>query len=319
MAPVTGYYSELEQRGVLLIRGPDTQKFLQGQTTCDLDLLTAEHAVSGAYCTAQGRMVCDFRILGCGGDSWLMSMHRGICDNSAAVFSKYIVFSKAAISNASAQWRSFAVWGQDLARVLELDTRELNGVCEQNGARWVQTDEAGERFECHVPVESAPALLNLLAADLQHAEESDWQLAEINAGQAHLEPETVEMFIPQMLNYQLTGHVSFSKGCYTGQEIVARMHYRGNLKRPMYLASIAVAELPADDTGTAQCPVAGTPLHPPGGEQSIGNLVNCARDGDSYRLLAVVTRTAIETGVHLGGPRGPELKFHPLPYPLPAD
>jgi folate-binding protein YgfZ len=313
MAPVSGFYTELKQRGVLLIHGPETRKFLQGQTTCDLDLLTPERALSGAYCTAQGRMVCDFRILGCGGDSWLMSMHRGICDKSAEVFGKYIVFSKAEIGNASEQWSSFSAWGPGVAGLCGLETRELNAVCEHNGAWWVQIDEAGERFECHVPADSAPDFSSYLAANLERADESDWQLAEIKAGQAHLEPETVEMFIPQMLNYQLTGHVSFSKGCYTGQEIVARMHYRGNLKRPMYLASIAAADFPADE----QCPAPGTSLHPPGGEQSIGNLVNCARDGESYRMLAVITRTAIETGVHLGGPTGPELQFHPLPYPLP--
>jgi folate-binding protein YgfZ len=313
---VKGYYTELAQRGALIIRGPDTHKFLQGQTSCDLDLLTPDHAVNGAYCTAQGRMVCDFRILGCGDDGWLMCMHRGICDTSAAVFGKYIVFSKAEISNASEQWRSFAAWGQDLAETLALDTPGPGGVFELDGAWWVQTDEMGERFECHVPVESADSLLGRLDENLQRGEENDWQLAEINAGLGHVEPETVEMFIPQMLNYQLTGHVSFSKGCYTGQEIVARMHYRGKVKRPMYLASISAKTPTANGSG---CPAAGTPLYPGGGEQAIGNVVNSARDREGYRMLAVVARKSVEAGVRLGGPEGPELSFHPLPYPLPDE
>ncbi len=257
-----------------------------------------------------------------------MCMHRGICDNSAAVFGKYIVFSKAEISNASDEWRSFSVWGEGLAAVLGMDKHGLGGVCEQHGAWWVQTDGAGERFECHVPTESAAALTELLAGKFQPGEETAWQLAEINAGIGHREPETVEMFIPQMLNYQLTGHVSFNKGCYTGQEVVARMHYRGKLKRPMYLASIAIdpdpagtpaAAKPEGRTSERRIAAAGTPLYKPGSEQSIGNVVNCSADGDAYRLLAVVTSAAIEAGVHLGEPRGPGLSFHDLPYPLPSD
>jgi len=243
-------------------------------------------------------------------------MHRGICDNSAAVFGKYIVFSKAKISNASSDWRSFAVWGDELAQALDIKCRELDSVYEQHGAWWVQTDVAGKRLECHVPTGSANTLIEILDGKLQSSDEAAWRLAEINAGQGHLEPETVEMFIPQMLNYQLTGHVSFKKGCYTGQEVVARMHYRGKIKRPMYLATIAL-EAEAE-TGASVAPAAGTPLYSPGKEQSIGNVVNCARDNDSYRLLAVVASAAIEAGVHLGEPAGPQLSFHDLPYSLPS-
>ncbi|MCZ6831771.1 MAG: hypothetical protein O7F73_19690, partial [Gammaproteobacteria bacterium] len=212
---MTGYYAKLSQRGVLLIRGPDTHTFLQGQTTCDLDLLTPERAISGASCTPQGRLVCDFRLLGCGEDNWLMCMHRGICDNSAAMFGKYIVFSKAEISNASEQWCSFAVWGENVAGELGLGGGQRDQVGEQDGAWWVQTDDAGERFECHVPTDTAAAFTAVLAGRFQPGPEQAWQLAEINSGQGHLEPETIEMFIPQMLNYQLTGHISFNKGCYT--------------------------------------------------------------------------------------------------------
>jgi folate-binding protein YgfZ len=322
----------LSQRGALLVRGPDTLTFLQGQTTCDLNLLTPRRALIGAYCTAQGRLVCDFLLLGCGQDSWLMCMHRGICDSSAATFGKYIVFSNAEINNASDQWCSFAVWGDTVAPDMGLGVGERYRVIEKDGAWWVQADERGQRFECLVPASMAPAFTDTLAAKLQPAAEQAWQLAEINAGLGHVEPETVEMFIPQMLNYQLTGHISFNKGCYTGQEVVARMHYRGKLKKPMFLASLAgtpaagtpaagtpAAGTPAAGTPAAGTPAAGTPLYKPGSEQSIGNVVNCAPDGDTCRLLAVVTSKVRDLGVHLASPTGPLLDFHDLPYTVPAD
>ncbi|MCZ6830773.1 MAG: tRNA-modifying protein YgfZ [Gammaproteobacteria bacterium] len=135
------------------------------------------------------------------------------------------------------------------------------------------------------------------------------------------------MFIPQMINYKMTGLIRFNKGCYTGQEVVARIHYRGKLKRPMVLASInlepdadlSAAGMSEGRTSERRIAAAGTPLYKPGSEQSIGNVVNCARDGDSYRLLVVVTSAAVDEGVHLADPAGPQLSFHDLPYPLPSD
>jgi folate-binding protein YgfZ len=312
---VTAFFTELTERGALLISGPETHKFLQGQTTCDLDLLTPGMAINGAYCTPQGRMVCDFRILGVGGENWLMCMHRGICDNAAAVFGKYIVFSRAEIRNASDDWRSFAVWGEGIAATLGINGFSLGTVWQQDQAWWVQTDDEGKRYECHVAVDAADEFKTRLAASFQPGEERSWQLAEIDAALAHLEPETVDMFIPQMLNYQLTGHVSFKKGCYTGQEVVARMHYRGKLKRPMYRARIPLL---TDETVQDQ-PRAGMPVYKKGSDQSIGNVVNSAADSDGYRLLAVVTTSAIPEGVLLGKPDGPQLEFLDLPYELTQD
>jgi len=251
-------------------------------------------------------MVCDFRIVDCGADGYLLSMQRGICDQAAAIFGKYIVFSAAEIGNASDDWCTLAVWGEDAANVLS-GGAGLNTAWQDNGRRWVQTDGDGQRYECHVPTALAQDTIDELAAHCERASEEHWQLLEIQAGLGHLEAATVEMFIPQMLNFQLTGHISFNKGCYTGQEVVARLHYRGKLKRPMYLASIE-----------SDAPVtAGEPLFKAGSEQSIGNVVNSVMDGSSRYLLAVVTTTALNDGVRLASPEGPLLSFHPLPYALP--
>ena len=301
---VTIYFAQLPHRGALLIDGPDRSKFLQGQTTCDVSAVTAKTAVQGAYCTPQGRLVCDFRILHDTEDSWLLQMDRGICAHAAAAFGKYIVFSKAEITDASDQWTSFAVWTDTPGEWAS--GWGLNGQWQDGHSRWVQTDAKGQRFECLVPAAHAAELQAALAAEMTQATAEEWQLLEISAGIGHVETATIEEFIPQMLNYQLTGHISFTKGCYTGQEVVARMHYRGKLKRPMYLASL----------GQTSPPAAGTPLYAAGTEQSIGNIVNAAALGDGCLVLAVITTKALDGGVHLSDPAGPLLALGKLPYSL---
>lgn len=303
------YYSKLDSRGVLSIEGPDSDTFLQGQTTCDLKQLGADHAINGCYCTPQGRTVADFRILQIDHESRLLGMHHSLCKNTAAVFGKYIVFSKAEIRDASDEWEQFGLWGEDSAALFEEGPGQKNSCWQSAGAFWVQLDDSAGRFQAYVPAGRAAEFANWLQQGAEARPEQDWELTEINAGEAHLQGATAEMFIPQMLNYQLTGHISFSKGCYTGQEVVARMHYRGKLKRPMYLASLS----------EGQAPEAGQPLYKAGSEQSVGNVVNHTRDGEGHRLLAVISSDALESGVHLGDHSGPRLDILDLPYSLEAE
>jgi folate-binding protein YgfZ len=301
---VTTYFANLAARGVLQVSGPDAIRFLQGQTTCDLEQLQDDATMAGAYCTPQGRMVCDFRILASAQETYLLQMQENICEPSVSVFGKYIVFSKAEIANVSPDWQQFALWGENAASELGAEDAAVNQLWKENDCLWLRTEGEQPRFEVCVPAAQAYAFTKKLAGRFQAQDESDWQLQEINAGIGHVEAETVESFLPQMLNYQLTDRVSFTKGCYTGQEVVARMHYRGKLKRAMYLASVA---------GT-DAPIAGTALFRPGSEQSVGNVVNAASSADSTRLLAVVTSAAIEGGIHLTSRDGPKLEFLELPY-----
>jgi folate-binding protein YgfZ len=305
---VTTYFANLATRGVLQVCGPEAIRFLQGQTTCDLEQLQGDTAMAGAYCTPQGRMVCDFRILTSAVETYLLQMNGSICDPSVSVFGKYIVFSRAEIANVSPDWQQFAVWGENAARELGAENTAVNQLWTENNCLWLRTEGKQPRFEVCVPAAQANAFAGELAGRFQARDESDWQLQEIDAGIGHVEVETIESFLPQMLNYQLTDRVSFTKGCYTGQEVVARMHYRGKLNRAMYPASVA---------GT-DAPTAGTALFRPGSEQNVGNVVNAASSADSTRLLAVVTSAAIEGGIHLASPDGPKLEFLELPYSIDA-
>ena len=132
----------------------------------------------------------------------------------------------------------------------------------------------------------------------------------VRAGIGQVMAETRELFIPQMLNLQAVGGVSFKKGCYTGQEIVARMQYLGKLKRRMYRLSLGSTELPPP----------GTPLFAPDHNSAVGEVVVGAYAEEGIELLAVLTADAVEAGeIHVGEAQGPKLTVLDLPYTLDRD
>jgi tRNA-modifying protein YgfZ len=306
-------YAHLEHEALLHIIGPDTLKFLQGQTTCDTRTVTPDHAVTGAFCTPQGRVLCDFLLCELGPDHFALRMRRDIRAGSSAAFGKYIIFSKAKLDGTSEDWAPYAVWGPEAAAALseifgETPTTRF-GTTGRDGFLLVQTDEHGQQFECYLHNSSSEARLARMAGTLQPGSEPEWQMLQIDNGIARIETATVEEFVPQILNYDLTGHISFKKGCYTGQEVVARLHYRGKPKRRTY-----VAELP----GATSCP-AGTAIYEGVAGQIVGTIINsCSAHGKSRALLAA-TASGVANGLHLGAVDGPLLTLGELPYSLETD
>jgi tRNA-modifying protein YgfZ len=300
----------LSADAILHISGPDSLKFLQGQTTCDTDQINEQQALNGAYCNPQGRVVCDFLLLQLGEDHYGLRMRRKIMANSKAVFGKYIIFSKAELDDSREHWQTLACWGEDAAPALaalfpKIPTQHLETV-QGDGYTLVQLDQAGTRFECQIDSGRQPELAKTISNTLQKGDEQSWQALDINSGIARIEPETIEEFIPQMVNYDITAHVNFTKGCYTGQEVVARMHYRGKPKRRMYLATLA----PGSN------PVAGEALYSDG-EQSVGNIVNSATlASGEIAALVVATADGFAAGLHVGAIDGPALTPGELPYAL---
>ncbi|MEH6634532.1 MAG: hypothetical protein V7700_03390 [Halioglobus sp.] len=303
----------LAQESLLHIQGPDSLTFLQGQTTCDTRTLDPDHAVPGAYCTPQGRVVCDFLLSQLEEDHYALRMRRDIVASSSAIFGKYIIFSKAQLDAGRDDWQVQACWGPDARQILHdifgSAPGERFAASHGTGFVLVQVDHDGQQFECYHN-NSCTAQLQQLAATAALATESQWQALQLHSGIGRVEAATVEAFIPQMLNYDLTGHINFNKGCYTGQEVVARLHYRGKSKRRMHLAELAT-EHPA---------LAGTALYSSSSEQSVGNIVNSAADAEGRVMaLAVTTQTGLDNGLHLGAVDGPTLSPRELPYSLDAD
>ena len=306
-------YAPLEEEALLHIAGPDSLTFLQGQTTCDTRSVDPGHAIPGAYCTPQGRVVCDFLLSQLAEDHYVMRMRRDIRAGSAITFGKYIIFSKAELDAERDDWQVLACWGPDAAGALNdlfgAVPAERFGAIGGDGFVLVQMDDNSQHFECYLETAKNPQRLAQMDEIMHLAPPAAWQALQINAGIGRIEAATTGEFIPQMLNYDLTGHINFTKGCYTGQEVVARLHYRGKPKRRMYQA-----ELPGIETVTA-----GTPLYSSGTQQSVGNIVNSALTDERQLGLIVATATGVENGLHLEAEDGPALKVGELPYSVQSD
>ena len=303
----SAFFTELNHEGILAVRGADAAKFLQGQLTCNLNYLNADYSSLGARCTPKGRMTSSFRILA-EGEGFLLAMARDLLDSQLADLKKYAVFSKATLADDSTQWARFGLSGAD-AVLAELGLKlsgEADQVARADGLIAVGLDHG--RVELWAPAERAAAIVDLLQARLPHAELNDWLLGQVRAGVGQVFGATRELFIPQMINLQAVGGVSFKKGCYTGQEIVARMQYLGRLKRRLHRLKLDSADLPEP----------GRELFSPVHSTSVGEVVLAARAADGVELLAVLQDDAAADGnVRLGEDQ--PLRLLDLPYVLDSD
>ena len=305
----SAFFCPLIHEGVLAVRGADAAKFLQGQLTCNLNYLSDTQASLGARCTQKGRMQSSFRIL-LQGDGVLLAMASELLEPQLADLKKYAVFSKSKLTDESAAWSRFGLVNADSALAnlgLELPA-ETDSVARNEHLIAIRVSP--DRSELWVPSDRADAVKAQLSETLDQADLNEWLLGQIRAGIGQVMPQTRELFIPQMLNLQAVGGVSFKKGCYTGQEIVARMQYLGKLKRRLYRLSL----------DSAQMPEPGTPLFSPSHSSSIGEVVIAAKADQVIELLAVLQAEAADSGdVHLGTLEGPGLQLLELPYTLDRD
>ncbi|QLL14836.1 CAF17-like 4Fe-4S cluster assembly/insertion protein YgfZ [Pseudomonas chlororaphis] len=305
----SAFFCSLSHEGILAVRGPDASKFLQGQLTCNLNYLSDSQSSLGARCTQKGRMQSSFRIL-LEGDGCLLAMATELLEPQLADLKKYAVFSKAKLSDESALWVRFGLGNADaLLAGLGLELPAEDGAVARNDGL-IAIRASADRAELWAPADKAEDLREKLTAQLPEGDLNQWLLGQIRAGIGQVMPATRELFIPQMLNLQAIGGVSFKKGCYTGQEIVARMQYLGKLKRRLYRLALNVEELPEP----------GTPLFSPTHGSSIGEVVIAARAEQNIELLAVLQAEAAEDGnLHLGALEGPGLQLLDLPYQLDRD
>ncbi|MGY2261242.1 CAF17-like 4Fe-4S cluster assembly/insertion protein YgfZ [Pseudomonas sp. SDO55104_S430] len=305
----SAFFCTLSHEGVLAVRGADAAKFLQGQLTCNLNYLSDSQASLGARCTQKGRMQSSFRIL-LEGDGVLLALASELLEPQLADLKKYAVFSKSKLTDESAAWVRFGVDHGDAALTslgLELPA-DTDSVARNDGLITIRVSP--DRAELWAAADQADVIKGKLGALLAEGDLNQWLLGQIRAGIGQVMPGTRELFIPQMLNLQAVGGVSFKKGCYTGQEIVARMQYLGKLKRRLYRVQLDAGKLPEP----------GTQLFSPAHSSSIGEVVLAARAEQNIELLAVLQAEAAEAGdLHVGALDGPALQLLDLPYELDRD
>ncbi|MDE2309943.1 MAG: folate-binding protein YgfZ [Betaproteobacteria bacterium] len=312
---------DLSQFGILKVSGEDAQNFLQNLFSSDVKNVTPAQAQLSSFNTAKGRMLASFLIWQ-GGSEYFLQLPRSLCGAMQKKLSMYVLRAKVKIADASDELVCLGVSGTNAAALLKeyvtsLLPQELHGaegVAQMGGIApnpYFTVIRLGDsRFQVNTAPQNAPALWQKLAKDARPAGSSCWDWLNIRDGIPIIMPATQEQFVAQMANLDLIGGVSFKKGCYPGQEIVARMQYLGKLKRRMYLAHIEgnTAPQPSDELYSADME-----------GQASGMVVNAtAAPGGGCDLLAVVQISSREAQtVHLQSLQGAALNFLPLPYTIP--
>jgi len=291
----TSTHCRLSHFGLIRFFGAEAQTFLHDQLTCDVAALESGKSTYGSYCNPKGRVLATF-LLWRSGEDYFMQLPSPLREPIQKQLSKYNLRAKVKTSDASPEWVLVGVAGKGAA-----------GLVQRVASGETAIYLPGERYEIAVSREKAPAIVAALASDAEMASPEYWDWLDIRAGVPVILPATQEAFVPQMLNLDLIGGVSLTKGCYPGQEIVARMHYRGTLKQRMYLANIAAADSPQP----------GEKLYSSGfGEQACGTIVNSARspEGGSDVLAVIQIASAEKGNVHWKSSSGPILRLMQLPY-----
>lgn len=229
----TTWICELSQLGLLVVQGTDAAKFLQGQLTCDIRELTDQRVRLGAQCNIKGRVLASFRLLQMDQDTIALLLPNDNLDITLKNLGKYIVFSKAKLHDYRARYRILGCFGEtsetSLALVFPSIPNTIDTWTEHQGNYLIKIDH--ERFECWIKEEDYTSTITTLRTVCAEEPINAWRLLDIRAGVYWVDSSSSEQFTPHELNYPLINAVNFRKGCYTGQEIVARMHYRGKLKR----------------------------------------------------------------------------------------
>lgn len=288
------WVTPLSQYGFVAVDGPDTSKFLQGQTSCDWRRITTGLASPGSYCNIKGRALSTFLASLTGEHTALLRMRADITHAFCDTLAKYIVFSKASMREVSDQWLALGVAGHRARDVIERvfsasPSGHYTRIATAMGSV-IQADPAGNQFECWLKADQCAEILGQLSQQVPLVSNWHWQRLQIDRGLAEIATATQDMFLPQMLNLQLDGGVSFKKGCYTGQEVIARMEYRGKLKKQLFRA-----HLPQ----TATVPPPGAKVLLRDSRQSVGEIVNSAPFAEGSVLLAVLNTETATSGAAL--------------------
>jgi folate-binding protein YgfZ len=290
---------------VIRAKGADAASFLQSQLTNDLASLAAGSARLAGFCSAKGRLQASFVVWRDGDDEFLLSCPRSVLAPTLKRLSMFVLRAKCKLSDASDEIALFGVVGPAAAAMLD------------DAAVW-QARPHGASTAIRLP-DGAGLPRVLLAAPLGSEVDvaaapamalETWHWLEVESGIVTIEAATVDRFVPQMVNFELVGGVDFQKGCYPGQEVVARSQYRGTTKRRAFLFDCDVVPAAGQDVFGAGA-----------GNEPAGTVANAAPHPEhpGGSALVEVRLAALDGDLRLGAIDGPRLRQRALPYPVPLD
>lgn len=214
-------FNFLTTDALVSVSGPDAQKYLQGQLTCDLNAVSLKKASLGAYCNLKGRCVAVFRIIQIAENDYIFRLNKTTVPKFLAQLKKYAMFSKCTIEDVSEKWQGYVIKSEIAGNPYDTFT--------EDGHTITKLEQPLKWWQWIAPKETP------LPAEFEITEgSSEWLYDEIVCGIPSLSAETQEAFLPHHLNLPELGAVSFNKGCFLGQEIIARMQNLGKIKKHLY-------------------------------------------------------------------------------------
>jgi len=306
---------DLSHYAVLAVQGEDAIEFLQGQFTNDVTKVDDQHSQLNAYCNNKGRMLANFRVFSSQGTIFI-TLPQELAETVLNRLQQYVLRAQVAMGDVSDSLLRIGISGTQAASTLEAHLGALPTSCDDV----VQYDNAivircagGHRFELYATPEHMPEHWQTLTATASAVGADHWELLNIRDGIPVITTATSEAFVPQMANLELINGVSFTKGCYTGQEIVARMHYLGKLKKRMYHISIDSNKVPVAGEKLSEANAAAT--------QEVGTIVSAqlADNGKVEALAVIQNKDAKEGKLKLGSLDGPDVSVLDLPYALESE
>lgn len=304
---------DLSQYGTIKVSGEESQKFLQSLLSNDITAINSKTAQLSSFNSPKGRMLASFLIWQQNGD-YLLQLPHSLTAALHKKLSMYVLRAKVKVSDISDELVCLGIAGNNAENIIQ---QQLGALPEQD---WMVM-QAGDvniirlspkRFQLSTTPTTAIALWQKFSGKTIPAGSTCWDWLTIRAGIPVITPPTQEQFVLQMTNLDILGGVSFTKGCYPGQEIVARTHYLGKQKRRMFLAHVTsvVAPLSGDEAFDSDSPT-----------QACGMVINTSPAPEGgFDLLVVMQISSRETDkVHLLSAEGVKLNFLPLPYTLPVN
>lgn len=308
---------DLSHYTLIQVSGSDANSFLQAQLSNDINHVTDNATQLSAYCSPKGRALALFHIFKLD-NTYFLSLPSEVADKTITRLKMFIMRSDVTMDDVTDEYFHFGVTGKDAANSIKTDlavssfAENPTEACISNGISIQKLSGNHERFELFGPIGEAITIWSKLQQNCHPVGRSAWNLQRINAGIPEVLANTSDVFVPQMLNLQLLNAVNFQKGCYPGQEIVARTKYLGKLKKRLYLIEIE----------TNNSVDIGTDIYENGeNQQSVGKIVLAEPNSEiSYHALAVLRIAALDNQpLSLVDKSGPILKLLENPYNLDED
>ena len=317
----SGHVVLLKQTGLLALEGEDAVSFIHGQLFNDIEHLGSSQARLAAYCNPQGRMLALFHAWKSSGKVWL-TVPLDILPALQKRLQMYVLRAKVTLSDESGNMAILGIGGEKggeaLSKWFETLPSEPFGKTENEFGVLVRVADAFgfPRYLLTIAEKRLQVVESELSSTLSVCDESGWTMGDIKAGVPQITLPVQDRFIPQMVNLEQAGGLSFKKGCYPGQEVIARSQYKGTVKRRMFHGMV---ELPFEDNPPIDVNMtAGANIVDSDG-QVCGTIVSSARrDNNRVDFLAVVQTEAIGSqALHVEKADGPLITWIPLPYSLP--